>query len=293
MENPKISIITPTFNRSDFIAQAIQSVLDQDYGNFEHLIVDDGSTDNTKEVIEPFLADQRLRYFYQENQGQSAARNLALAHASGDFICFLDSDNSWLPEKLGNQLEEFRRHPEVDVIYGDCITIDENGNEISRDNMRRHSGFIVLNLLKDNCVSMNTAMTRRRCFDEMGGMSEKRRVADDYDLWLRFSAKYRFLYLPEYFAYYRVMKDQISTDKTARFNSNEAIISDFRETFPSVLPQSRFDEAFASFYTRKARYLAANGNRLEGVRNILRALRYRPQYSVPWRGLAAVLFKRY
>ncbi len=155
------------------------------------------------------------------------------------------------------------------------------------------SGFIALELLKDNCVSTNTTMTRRKCFDEMGGMSSKRRVADDYDLWLRFSARYRFQYMPEYFAYYRVMENQISSDKRARYEVNEAIIQDFRHKFPESLSKASFDEAFAFFYTRKGRYLAANGDRIGGFRNILKALRHSPLYRIPWRGLVAVLLKRY
>ena len=290
-DSPLVSVITPTYNRADFIGAAVQSVLDQDYGNFEHLIVDDGSTDNTQEVLAPFLGDERIHCFRQENQGQSTARNLALAHARGALICFLDSDNAWLPGKLQKQVEALRENPDVDVVYGDNIIINEAGEEISRNNMRRYSGFIAYEMLKDNCVSMNTAMARRRCFDEMDGMSGKRRVADDYDLWLRFSAKYRFLYLPEYFAWYRVMENQISSDKTARFESNEAIIRDFREQFPEALPARRFDEAFAFFYTRKARYLAAVGKRTEALRTIGQALRYRPLSRTPWRGLAAILLK--
>ena len=288
-----ISIITPTYNRSDYIAQAVQSVIDQTYGHFEHLIVDDGSTDNTNQVLAPFLEDDRIKYFRQENQGQSVARNLGLKYAKGDFICFLDSDNVWMPEKLGAQLAVFRESPEVDVVYGDNITINEAGEEISRKNMFRPSGFIAFQMLKDNCVSMNTAMARRRCFDEMGGMSGTRRVADDYDLWLRFSARYRFRYIPEFLAYYRVMENQISSDKTARFETNEAIIRDFRKTYPDALSKTEFNKAFAFFYSRKGRYIAGTGDLAGGLRSLGTALWYSPLYRAPWRALAAVLLRRH
>ena len=99
--NPLVSIITPTYNRADFIEQAVNSVLAQTYTNFELLIVDDGSTDNTRDLLEPALTDSRVRYFRQENQGQSVARNWALSEAKGDFVCFLDSDNYWPAEKIG------------------------------------------------------------------------------------------------------------------------------------------------------------------------------------------------
>ncbi|HBC34102.1 MAG TPA: glycosyl transferase [Marinobacter adhaerens] len=289
--NPLVSIITPTYNRADFIGQAVNSVLAQTYTNFELLIIDDGSTDHSRDMLQPFLTDSRLRYFHQENQGQSVARNLALSEAKGDFVCFLDSDNYWPAEKLEHQIELFRRHPDYDVIYADIIVIDEKGQEITRKNMRRYSGHIARYMIRDNCVSMNTAMARRRCFDELGVMSGKRRVADDYDLWLRFSARFRFLYVPEFFAYYRVMDDQISSDKTRRFDSNWQIINDFRRKFPDAMSEQEFDSGFAAFHSRKARYLASQGSRREALVEMLKTLRLRPLHRASWRSLAAVLLK--
>ncbi|KPQ01376.1 glycosyltransferase [Marinobacter sp. HL-58] len=289
--SPLVSIITPTYNRADFIEQAVNSVLAQTFTNFELLIVDDGSTDNTWDLLEPALADSRVRYFHQENQGQSVARNLALVEAKGDFVCFLDSDNYWPAEKLEQQVELFREHPDYDVIYGDIIVIDEDGKEVTRKNMKRYSGHIATYMIRDNCVSMNTAMARRRCFDELGAMSGTRRVADDYDLWLRFSARFRFLYVPQYFAYYRVMDDQISSDKTRRFDSNWQIINDFRREFPDAMSEKEFDFGFAAFHSRKARYLASHGSKREALGEMAKALRRSPFRRATWRSLAAVVLK--
>lgn len=289
--NPLITVITPTFNRADFIEEAVNSVLAQTYGNFELLIVDDGSTDDTKAVLAPALQDTRVQYFYQQNQGQSVARNLALAKAKGEFICFLDSDNYWPPEKLESQVRQFAENPDYDVVYGDIIEIDEQGREVTRKNMRRYSGNISSFMIRDNCVSMNTAMARKRCFDELGAMSGQRRVADDYDLWLRFSAKFRFLYVPEFWAFYRVMENQISTDKTRRFDSNWQIITDFQQAFPDAMPEKDFRIGFSAFHSRKARYLASKGAKKEALREISRAIRLCPTRVAYWRSLAAVLLK--
>ncbi|WP_091999462.1 glycosyltransferase family 2 protein [Marinobacter pelagius] len=289
--SPLVSIVTPTYNRADYIGQAVNSVLAQTYTNFEFLIVDDGSTDNTRELLEPVLADARIRYFYQENQGQSVARNCALSEAKGDFVCFLDSDNYWPAEKLKQQVDLFRNHPDYDVVYGDIITIDEKGQEVSRKNMKRYSGIIAKYMIRDNCVSMNTAMARRRCFETLGAMSGKRRVADDYDLWLRFSARFRFLYVPEFLAYYRVMDDQISSDKTRRFDSNWEIIRDFRREFPNAMSEREFNSGFAAFHSRKARYLASKGARREAFAEMTKALRLQPLTRSSWRNFAAVLLK--
>lgn len=290
-DKPRVSVITPTFNRADFIEQAVNSVLSQSYPNFELLIVDDGSTDDTRKRLATALDDPRVHYFYQPNQGQSVARNLALSHASGDLICFLDSDNYWPENKLENQVIQLAERPEVDVAYGDIITVDEHGREISRKNMKRYSGYIAKYMIRDNCVSMNTAMARRSCFDQLGAMSGTRRVADDYDLWLRFSARFRFLYTPDFFAFYRVMRDQISSDKTRRFDSNWQIINEFRRDFPDAISKRDFDSGFAAFHCRKARYLASKGARKEATREILEALKLEPAARSVWRSLAAVLLK--
>lgn len=289
--NPMVSIITPTFNRAPFIEQAVNSVLAQTYPEFELIIVDDGSTDDTKARLEPALEDSRVKYFFQSNQGQSVARNEALSHAKGEFICFLDSDNYWPKTKLEEQIDIFSENPDVDIVYGDTITIDEHGNELSRKNMKRYSGNIAKFMVRDNCVSMNTALARRKCFDELGGMNEKRRVADDYDLWLRFSAKYRYLYVPRFFAFYRVMENQISSDETRRFESNWLTINDFRQRFPDAMTGLEFDIGFAMFHIRKARYFGRRGQKGKALKEMVSAFGYRPFDKRCWRSLAAVLLK--
>ncbi len=284
-----ISIITPTYNREAFLPAAIESVLAQSYKEFELIIVDDGSTDNSRELINAYAdKDPRVKYLYQENQRQSVARNYALSIAKGDFICFLDSDNYWPHDKLEKSLKAFEQHPEADIVYGDCITIDEQGNELHRNNMRRYSGSIAALLLKDNFVSMNTTMTRRKCFNEMGGMSGKRRVADDYDLWLKFSARYRFQYIPEFLAYYRVMENQISSNKKLRFETNEKIILDFLAAFPDAVSEYEKKAGLTAFYTRKARHYAASDKK-EAYKAIRIALGINPFSLGVWRSFAKIV----
>lgn len=283
---PLVTVITPTYNREEFLEKAIQSVLAQTYSNFEMIIVDDGSTDNTKFLVDKYKSDQRIHYYYQENQRQSVARNLALQHAKGDLICFLDSDNYWPEYRLEKSVKAINDNPDVHIVYGDCITIDKDGMEISRTNMRRHSGRITARLLRDNFVSMNTTTVRKHCFDEMGGMSGKRRVADDYDLWLRFSSNYKFLYLPEYLAYYRVMPDQISSNKILRFDTNEKIIQDFIHEYPEAVTASEISIGWAHFYSRKSRYFSSGGQFRLAIAAATKAISYRPHSLIGWRALA-------
>ncbi|MCK4819314.1 glycosyltransferase family 2 protein, partial [bacterium] len=111
MAIPNVSVIIPTCNRAEYITQAIDSVLAQTYTDYEIIVVDDGSTDNTKEVMEPYM--DRIRYIYQENAGVSAARNTGIKAAKGDWVAFLDSDDEWLPGKLAVQIRAVERHPQL------------------------------------------------------------------------------------------------------------------------------------------------------------------------------------
>ena len=287
-----ISVITPTYNRARVLPAAVASVLSQTFGDFELIIVDDGSEDNTPDVLKPFFADRRVRYVYQENQGQSHARNLALKQATGDFIAFLDSDDVWAPDKLEKQLAVFRANSEVDIVHGDEAIINEQGSVVSLQNMRRYSGRITRYLLADNSVSITTALVRRRCFDEMGGFDTSVGVADDYELWLRFSARYCYQYEPGIVASYRVMADQISSDKRRRYAANERIIQQFLARYGEVLSPGERRWGLARFYCRKARYFASAGERGKAVGAIAGALHNAPLDSVVWRALYRVAVPR-
>jgi glycosyltransferase involved in cell wall biosynthesis len=287
-----VSVVTPTYNRARFLPEAVASVLAQTSPDLELMIVDDGSVDDTHKVLEPFLADRRVRCFYQDNQGQSHARNLALEQATGDFIAFLNSDDVWSSDKLEKQLAVFQANPEVDIVHGDEVMIDEQGVVISFENMKRYSGWITRYLLADNSVSITTALVRRRCFDELGGFDTSVGVADDYELWLRFSARYRFHYQPGIVASYRVMPDQISSDKLRRFAANERIIWEFLARYGEVLSPRERRWGLARFYCRKARYFAIAGERGKALSAISRAFRNAPLDSVVWRALYRVMVPR-
>lgn len=289
---PLVSVITPTFNRSSYLLFAVDSVLKQTYENWELIIVDDGSTDNTRDLLDSYLVDPRIQYCFQTNRGQSVARNRGLSLAKGAFIGFLDSDDIWLPDKLEKQLALFERFPDADIVHGDEVTIDENGNEISFQNMTRYSGVITAQLLADNCVSMTTALARKDCFERLGGFDESDRVADDYALWLKFSTRYRFHYHPEYVTLYRATPDQLSTDKTRRFEANEQILKKFFIRFPHAVSKATARRGLSHFFIRKARYEHSIGKTVSAWSSCLWALWLFPFWQGPWRVMAVLVLRK-
>jgi GT2 family glycosyltransferase len=142
-----VSVIVPTYNRAELIRITIDSILAQTYGQVEVIIADDGSKDHTREVIESY--DARVRYFHQPNAGVSAARNLGLRQARGEFIALLDSDDSWLPWKLEAQVRLFRAHPEVGMIWTNMIAVDEDGVVLNERYLREFYDAHALAHLED------------------------------------------------------------------------------------------------------------------------------------------------
>lgn len=278
-----ISIIMPAFNRQQFVCKAIESALSQTWRNIELIIIDDGSTDDTKIVIEKYKKDSRFVYYYQKNQGQSVARNKGIKESHGEYIAFLDSDDIWLPDKLEKQIAIIEINPGYDVYYGDIVQIDIDDNVISDKNMKRYSGRISKYLIRDNFISMCTTLTRRDCFFNLGLFDERERIAEDYELWLRFSTKFKFFYSPIHYCKYRVMPDQLSSDCEWRLDANEVIIKKFLENNHGLLTIKDKFIGLSHFYTRKARHEVTIKKYFKALKSIVLALRYNPFWEGPWR----------
>ena len=236
MNKTLVSIITATFNRIKYLPDTIESVLKQTHDNFEYHIIDDGSTDNTCEVIRKYQNDSRIHYHaFHINRGQSVVKNVGIMHSTGKYICFIDSDNLWMPDKLESQLKVFEKRQDVDIVYGDALCIDEFGEILPIPNMKRYSGKITERLLMDNFVSFNTAMIRRECFNKMGRLDESLERSPDYELWLRFSTVFKFYYCSKVLAKYRIWEDQLSSNKNERFAAIEMILSRFLNSILNML----------------------------------------------------------
>ena len=185
---PQVSVIIPTYNRSWIIKEAIDSVLAQDYKEFELIVVDDGSTDHTSDVLDSYR--NVIKVLSQKNKGVSAARNRGIAEASGKFIAFLDSDDLWLPQKLSTQVEFFNKTPDALICQTEEVWI-RNGLRVNPKKRHKKPSGMIFKLSLELClVSPSAVMIKRSLFDRVGEFDETLPACEDYDLWLRISSRF-------------------------------------------------------------------------------------------------------
>jgi len=227
-EDPLISVIIPTYNRANFLPNAILSVINQTYQNWELIIVDDGSTDNTKHIVEEFIKkDSRIKYFYQENKGQPFAMNTGIKLSKGKFIAFLDDDDEWYLEKLEKQIEFLNKDENIVLVFSDVIIrggyLDGmRSSEVSKP----YCGYVYPKLLLRNFLTASSVVIKRKVLDEMGYFDTfhciKITQTQDYDMWLRIAKKYKIGYVPEVLVKYNFSPKINSWEK--RKNAYKAMI---------------------------------------------------------------------
>jgi len=186
--SPLVSVVIPAHNRRDFLAEAVVSVQQQTYEPFEVIVIDDGSTDGTAEMIRERFP--RVRLVCQPHRGVSAARNRGIAEARGDYITFLDSDDTWLPKKLAAEMDILLGNPEIKICYTDEIWIRRGVRVNPMKKHRKYGGWIYPHCLPLCIISPSSVILKREVFDVVGSFDEALPACEDYDLWLRVTAKY-------------------------------------------------------------------------------------------------------
>ena len=227
-----VSIIMPSFNTAKYIEESINSVLAQTYTNWELIIVDDCSTDNTDEIVQPFLSDDRIKYFKNEkNSGAAVSRNRALREAKGKWIAFLDSDDLWLPEKLERQIAFMKKH-DYKFSYTDYEKIDENSaslnilvsgpKRVTKKRMYRYCWVGCLTVMYDA---------------EQIGLIQIKDIKknNDYAMWLQISKQTNCYLLPENLAKYRIRKKSISHDKLSKKLKSHYDLFHFCDEKPAII----------------------------------------------------------
>lgn len=224
-----ISVITPTYNRAAFLKRAISSVLNQTYRNFEMIIADDCSTDNTEQMVSG-IDDERIKYIKLEsNKGPAGARNEAIKTAKGQYITLLDSDDEYLPQKLEHQINMFRDLPkDVGVVYCGYFIVYEP-DTIHGQVTPRFKGDIFGTLLRHNCMGSPTPLIRKECFDTCGLFDDSLPSYDDWDMWIRISDKYKFEFVDEPLAKVYTHGDQTSTNIDTTIKMRELLFDKYKK----------------------------------------------------------------
>lgn len=203
-EQPKVTIVTPSYNQAHFLEETMRSVLEQDYPNIEYIVIDGGSTDGSAEIIQKY--ESQLAYWQsQKDKGQTDAINQGFARASGEILAWLNSDDILLPGAVTAAVRQLQAHPQVGMVYGDCLWINADGKKISyfpaaqTDLKKLRRGYVH--------IPQQASFFRADLWKKVGPLDDSFYFAMDYDLWTRLAAEAPLLYIPELWAAFRLHGD--------------------------------------------------------------------------------------
>lgn len=245
--------------------QAIRSVLNQTFRDFEVIVIDDGSTDDTRHVVSALR--NRIRYIYQHNKGLASARNTGIKASDGEYIAFLDADDIWEPQKLESQVEVMKSHPEVGLVYAAYSCIDEEDRIILRSiNRNKPTGKILRELFLWSDINSSTVLVRKECFSRVGLFDENPAIkggCEDWDLWLRIARHYEFYFLERSLVRYRQTASSVhrktESMKKARIYvlkkafSDSRLLSEIIDLKDYAYSSAHFDIGVGYYASRKMR----------------------------------------
>jgi glycosyltransferase involved in cell wall biosynthesis len=227
---PKVSVIIPTHNRSELLRVAIQSVLNQTFEDFEIVVVDDASKDDTEDVAKG-IGDNRIVYIRHEtNRGEGGTRNTGVKNSKGEYIAWLDDDDEWLPEKLQRQVAILDYSPkEVGGVYTGWIIIDGNTGRILSSLLPSKRGNIFLELLYEFHILVSSLMLRKSCFEKVGWFDESIPFGLDHDMWVRIAKEFQFECIEEVLAKYRIHDKRLTTNLDLSIAGHEKFFEKYKQ----------------------------------------------------------------
>lgn len=289
---PLVSTVMATYNNAEFICQAIDSVLDQDYAPLELIIVDDGSTDGTSEVLEGYTADPRVKIVRQENSGQTIAKNRGISMCRGQYIAFCDSDDFWEPGKVSRQVEMFQESPRIGLVYGKARWVDEHGDEVPALAVRSYEGKVTAQLLLRNFITFCTVMVRREALSEVGGFDARLRMSIDYDAWLKVSVGWDFGFVPGIVASYRIWSGQMSHNMELRLDNAMDLMERFIADNPEAVSTVAKRKGLGYTHVTRGLWRMETGRRGEAARDFGTAAMLWPFDIRLWKSVAKLAVGR-
>lgn len=288
---PQVSVVIPSYNSESYIRETLDSILAQTFKDFEILVVDDGSTDSTRDIVAAYGGPVRL--IAQHNAGVCAARNRGIQQARGQFICLVDHDDYWFPHKLARQMKMLREHPDVGVVFSWFHYWEQNSDgrfpepasiDLSQypDGVsEEYSGWIYHQFLLDCWMQTSTATFRREVFERCGAFDESLPFGEDWDLWIRISREYKFLMLERPDTLYRQHAQQGNRvvrpiDYRTRLLSNSVAKWGLHSPDGRGLPKSVFNRQLSKYHADYGRHQLHAGNLRSALHAFLKAWRRNP-----------------
>lgn len=288
---PEVSVIIPSYNSEKFVSTTLNSVLNQTFRDIEVIVVDDGSTDRSPEIVRSYGSPVQL--ISQRNSGVSTARNLGIARSSGEFVCFVDSDDFWFKDKIATQVQMFKTHPNVGAVYSNFIKwqSDENDSfptpesfslEGALDEIdQEYSGWIYHLFLLDCWMLTSTSMFRKKVFEKCGDFDSTLPCGEDWDLWIRIAREYPMIKLQRPTTLYRQHKQQ-TTQVVRDIDYRSRLLTQVAEKWGlcsrdgRCIERRRFLEQLAVYHAEFARSHLKNGKFNIAVNSYLKAWRSAP-----------------
>jgi glycosyltransferase involved in cell wall biosynthesis len=294
-QSPQVNVIIPAHNAARYLSIAIESVMAQTFQDWSIVLVNDGSTDNTDEVVAPFLAalGGKLKYIKQPKSGVSAARNTAIRNSSGEFLALLDADDIWLPIRLEESLKCLRDRPNAGLSYGFNTRIGPDGALLDTfDRRQKHGEGWVAPYLYMRTIDLPspTITFRRKCIEEVGGFDETLTVTEDRDLWLRIALRYEIALIPKILAHYRTSPQSATTDPNRMLKSQLQFIEKHYGA-PGCGRLAR-RAALGRIYKQRAEAFGMRGQMTDALASALRAVTLYPFDIGNVRTAGSLLLKR-
>jgi len=274
-----VSVVLTCYNGARWISRAIESVLAQTCEDFELVIIDDGSMDNSKEIVASYLCDERVRYIYQENRGFSAAVDRGIKESSGTLIGFIGQDDLWVCSKLELQVKYLSEHKDVDLVHSNYCTIDSEERIIGVRNVKipdvSSRKKVVEQLFLNNFIGFETVLVKRKCFDEVGFFDERMVGFSDHDMWLRIAGSFNIGYLDLPLVRKRQHEFQLSKVRIEAVLKDEFLmVKKAINRYPFLRGAER--KKLASLYYAWGIALLQKGNNKEAKQKFIKAIKFQP-----------------